>query len=319
VPTYSLIHGKNVGTLISTVSRLRTLIQEQEIAIVHAHQYAAGLYSRIASLGLNLPVIYHTHNTSYPMSLPRRWLDIWLTQVNTGVCIAVTQGMADNLAATNPLAAKKTQIFFNAINEQRLTVAPNYDRNLFRSEIGICEPVDLVVGTVGRLDRDKRYDVLLISFAKLLHTIPNAWLVIVGGGPLEAELRSIAVDLQVASQIIFTGYRNDIGQLMSAFDVFVISSETEAFPMVTLEALTCGIPVVMTEAVSAGEVLKDFTQVVAFDSGKIAEGILSLYLDPEKAKRQSERGCNFVKEQFSLSAYVDRLEKLYDSLLNDRQ
>lgn len=319
IKVYAAEHRNSSSAIVKNTLTLRSFIHSVKPNIIHTHQFASGIYGRMAALGLNIPIICHTHNTTYRGSAIEQWLDILLTKINTDVFIAITRGMADELVKTNPAAAPKTQIIYNAINPQRLALPRNYDRNVFRSSLGIIGPADIVIGAVGRFEPAKRFDTLIVSFARLLNSFPNAWLVIVGGGELEANLHALARELNVISRIIFTGYRDDIGQLMSAFDTLVISSQTEAFPLVALEALTCGTPVIMTDAVSASEVLRDYTIVTSREPEQIAKAISELYFDHARAKILSQRGRQYVKERFSLSAYVDRLENLYAAISSSRR
>lgn len=319
IAVHSLAHQDNLIGTAATALALRSLVRKTDADVIHAHKAYAGIYGSIASLGLNIPVICHTQNTNRPAPRRWRWLSMFSAKVNTDLFLAVTDEMADKLLETTPWAVGKTLVLPSAISSRRLALPPDYDPGQLRAEMGVDEQVEFVVGAVGRLEPVKRYDLLLQSFALLQRAVPGAWLVLVGGGQLEAQLRRLAHELGVESRVIFTGYRDDIGPLMSAFDVLVISSQTEAFGIVALEALFCGTPVIMTDTVSSRDILKDATVIVPQDPGQLAEAMSNLHLNPVLRRELGARGRQLVQDRFSISAYVDRLEGLYDSLIARRK
>jgi glycosyltransferase involved in cell wall biosynthesis len=113
-----------------------------------------------------------------------------------------------------------------------------------RKKLGI-EGDELIIGTACRLVPIKRIDVLLGAFRMVRDTHPNAVLVIGGTGPLSDELKSVAAGLGIESKVKFLGHRDDIHDVMSAFDLFVMTSTHEGVPMALLEALAFGVPAVV--------------------------------------------------------------------------
>lgn len=117
-------------------------------------------------------------------------------------------------------------------------------------------PAD-VYGYVGRFVAQKNLPLLLEAFAEVRREDPAARLVMAGGGPLEADLRRLSEDLGVAASVEWIPFSEDVTRIYERIGTLVLSSDYEGWARVVVEALACGIPVVMTDVGCAGEVLRD--------------------------------------------------------------
>lgn len=122
-------------------------------------------------------------------------------------------------------------------------------RTVVRDELGIGANA-FVVGHVGRFTKQKNHGFLLDAFAELLKAESNAWLVLVGKGELEDEIRAKAEALGILSSVVFTGVRSDIPALLSAFDVFALPSLYEGMPNVVIESQAAGLSCVVADTVT---------------------------------------------------------------------
>jgi glycosyltransferase involved in cell wall biosynthesis len=114
-------------------------------------------------------------------------------------------------------------------------------RTKIRESLGIPEEA-FVVGTVSRLDPVKNQPMMLRAFQSFSECNPNAWLLMVGGGPDRQHLEQLAIQLQISKRTVFTGYVNKPAQHPAAMDVFLLSSHTEGASMTLLEAMSLRIP-----------------------------------------------------------------------------
>ena len=129
---------------------------------------------------------------------------------------------------------------------------PVRSRSEIRQELGVPEDA-LLVGGVGRLVEQKRFD----RFLECLSILPeDVHGVIVGGGPLEDELKGLARDRGLTSRVHFAGHRTDVPDVMGGLDLLVVSSDRESLANVMLEALAAGVPVVSTDVSGAREALR---------------------------------------------------------------
>ena len=127
---------------------------------------------------------------------------------------------------------------------------------MVRAALGIA-PDAPVVGTVGRLAEVKQQGVLIRAFAQVLPAFPAARLLLVGDGPLRAELEGLAGSLGLGGAVLFAGYQSNPERYLAAMDVFVLPSRAEAMPLVIPEAWAAGRPVVASRVGGIPELIAD--------------------------------------------------------------
>ena len=134
--------------------------------------------------------------------------------------------------------------------------AAEADRPAVRAALGIA-PDAPVIGTVGRLAEVKQQGVLIRAFARIIPAFPTARLVLVGDGPLRAELEGLARSLGLGGAVLFAGYQPNPERYLAAMDVFVLPSRAEAMPLVIPEAWAAGRPVVASRVGGIPELIED--------------------------------------------------------------
>ena len=186
-----------------------------------------------------------------------------------------------------------------------------------RSELGV--PTDaFVVGSVGALVGHKDHANLLEACRTVRQAVPQAWLVIVGEGPLRGALEEQARKLGMDDRLVLTGFRWDVPRLMRAFDVFALSSSEEGMCNTLLEAAAAGRPVVTTDAGGAREaVVHEATGFVVpvRNAQALADGILRLYREPEAARRMAQKGRERVAAEFDAATLAERTMEVYGRVL----
>jgi glycosyltransferase involved in cell wall biosynthesis len=202
-----------------------------------------------------------------------------------------------------------------------IAIDPNehvvYEQNFARTQLGIQNNGLPVIGTVAFLVPRKRVDTLLHAF-KLLQERIRAHLLIVGDGPDRTRLEEIAKELGIWTKTKFVGYRMDASALMSAFDVFVVTSIRDAAPIVLLEAGLAKVPIVASNAGGIAEYLRDGETGLLFrpeDAYDLASKIETLLKDKELARSLAEKHCQFVSTQCTVSHLAERTRELYKMLL----
>jgi glycosyltransferase involved in cell wall biosynthesis len=203
--------------------------------------------------------------------------------------------------------------------EEMLKLPPGSVRTIYN---GVTEPPDdglcrsssrPLVGSLGRLSHEKGFDVLVQAVAKL----DQAELVLVGDGPERPVLEALARQLGVSDRVRITGWQEDGRTQLPTFDVFVLPSRFEGFPLAIPEAMLEGLPVVATSVGSVPEaVLHGETGflVPADDADALATAIAEVLADPERARRMGERGRSLAQERFTASAMARAFEFLYEEL-----
>jgi glycosyltransferase involved in cell wall biosynthesis len=183
-----------------------------------------------------------------------------------------------------------------------------------REALGIPAGAPLI-GSVARLARQKRLDRLV----RVTAALPGVHCLIAGEGPEHAALETLGRELGVADRLHLAGFRRDVGDVLRALDVLVVSSDREGMANAMLEAMACGVPVVSTPVSGAHEALDAGPDGVApgivagFGVDEIAAAVGGLLRDAARRGRMGERGRARVDERFSFQAMVARWEALLEA------
>lgn len=175
-----------------------------------------------------------------------------------------------------------------------------------------------VIGSLGRITDQKGYDALV----RALPALPDATLVLVGDGPERGALERLAAELGVAGRLVVTGWTSEARRHLPTFDVFSLPSLWEGMPLVILEAMHAGLPVVASDVGSVAEAVADGETgyVVAPGDAAALHGRLARLLDDAALRtRLGERGRAVAAERFSAAAMARRYEAVYADVLEGRR
>jgi glycosyltransferase involved in cell wall biosynthesis len=173
----------------------------------------------------------------------------------------------------------------------------------------------LVVGAIGRFERQKGFDLLIRALAE----IDGVSLVLVGGGSEQTPLEELAERVGVADRVVWQGWTDDARSYVGSFDVFALPSRFEGFPLALLEALLARSAVVAADVGSVAEAVRDGETgllVPAEDPRALARAIRRLLEDPELRQRLGEQGRQLVLERFTADHMTHAFERLYRELLS---
>ena len=174
---------------------------------------------------------------------------------------------------------------------------------------------DPVLLYVGRLDREKSVERLLLAFAHVQGTVPHARLVLVGHGTETARLQALARTLPAAGRIAFLPARPhaDLPVCYQAADVFLFASETETQGLVLAEAAACGIPVVSVTGPGCDEVVRDGETglLTKAEPPALAEAAISLLVDGQRRRRMGRRAREIAERDFDVRLQIDHTVALY--------
>lgn len=235
---------------------LRRLIRDRRIDIVHAHDYktdflAFGL-ARVEPI-VPLSTVHGWSGVSTRERMIYYPADRLLLRRFAAVIAVSTPIRARLIAAGVP--ARRVTTVLNGIDPQAFRRRHEDDARM-RAELAV-PPATMVIGAVGRLEREKRFDVLIDAVAELRASRPALRLVIVGDGSLHGPLVAQAAARGIADICVFTGRRTDVAELAHAFDVLVQTSDTEGTPNAVLEAMALEVPVVATAVGGTGDLVTD--------------------------------------------------------------
>jgi glycosyltransferase involved in cell wall biosynthesis len=313
---YYSLKFKNLKNIIGNLLKIRKLIKKSQPNIIHTHQFASDFYGVIGSMGLNISVVCHLHNPQmekWSRKIIRYILSRWFIDG----FIAVVDEKAELLKKSIPSIENKIFILYNAINPENFHLPADFNHLAFKKQLSIPEQ-GLIIGSVGRLSPEKGYDLLLLAFKEILEKAPYSFLILVGDGPEKENLINLAKKLKIDERVIFAGYQKEIIKFLTIFDIFVVSSKIESFSITSLEAMYCGLPVIITDRLSSKDILSRAAMVVPCSVEGIQDGIVKLINDEKLRKEMSEKGKLLVEKEFSIGSYISKLENIYDLILNKK-
>lgn len=299
------------------VKAIPSQLNNQRIDIIHSHCQFGDIAALLLASRLKVKTLVRTvHNErEWPKRPLRRVL---LTQLafpwlfNTE--IGVSQQVVDRLNQ-RPMARLRRRSairIYNALNLERFENLA-VDRRMKRQSLGIEEGA-LVIGSVGRLTLQKGYAVLLDAAQRVLTLKSNVKFLIIGTGELEDHLKMYARQLGIEKQIVFTGARNDVEELLPVMDLFVNSSLWEGLPTVILESMAAGIPVVATRVSGNTELIAhELTGLLVppDDPVALANAMNRLLEDRSLALSCAEKARSHVEMTFSIKHVAQHHEDLY--------
>ncbi len=226
--------------------------------------------------------------------------------------IFVSKSAADSYVAAS-VPCEKTTTVPNGILEP----APQRTREAVRTSLGVTRDAPLVL-SVGRFTEQKGYRYLLEALPRVLADIPVAVFALVGEGPLDEELKAQADALGVAENVLFLGRRDDVPDLLGASDLFASASLFEGLPLVVLEALALGVPVVGTNVCGIRDAVQNGVTgrlVAPEDAGALAAGLLETLCQPEVRRRWGAAGRAHFHACHRAERMAAETRRVYEQLL----
>jgi len=302
---------------------LKSHVRHARPDIIHSHRYKEHILGVFAAKLSHNPIVIQTYhgleeNLRGVAALKMAgytWLNTIVTNLLAQGVIGVSEDIAARLRRRLPFA--RVRCIRNGLDLER--VASTVDGTQLRQELGI-PPDAFVVGSVGRLMPIKGIEYLIRGFGLLMRDgeAQSNRLIIVGDGPLRISLDQLAQEQGVAAQTMFLGERRDVYDVMRAFDVFTLPSLHEGVPMVLLEAMAIGVPIVASGVGGIPEVVtdgKEASLIPAQDPQAIVKALRALRDSTELRERMIEAARHRVEAQFSICNTAGLVRDLYRELL----
>lgn len=231
--------------------------------------------------------------------------------------VAPADAILDRVAADEGVPRERMQRICNGVDAERFAPADAALRTALRERLGFGER-EFVLGCVSRLTPVKRHAALIDAFAQLHARMPQARLVLVGDGPLRADIGSRIAAAGVGDAVRLLGDLADVADVLPALDACALVSETEGMSNAILEAMACGLPVVAT-AVGGNPELVAHEQtgllVTLGDGDALAAALARLAGDPAFARECGRRARARVLADFSIDAMAEAFQVLHRTLL----
>jgi glycosyltransferase involved in cell wall biosynthesis len=306
---------KGSGVDVQLPFRLAKLFTQHDVDVVHTHNPHALVYGAPAA-GLARAASIHSKHGMNPDTARRLWLRRGVSTL-VDAYVAVTPALARAALDSRESSAERLHVVPNGVDLSRFK-PDTAAREAVRAELGI-PPSAWVVGTVGRLAPEKNQALLLRAMMPLLDE--RRQLVIVGDGPERSALSALAAESWRSEYCHFVGARGDVERYLAAFDVFALSSVTEGLPLVLLEAMATGIPVVSTAVGGIGDLIERGETGLLVPSGdepELRRQLLFLANFPTAALRIGAAGRKAALAKYSLEQMAERYQALYEEASQSR-
>lgn len=294
---------------------LRRLVKTEGIGLIQTHLLGSATYGAITGLMTRVPSVCTFHGTpdfsgsSWLLALKLRMI---AHPMNRVVCVSTALRRFLELHHGVPLERSST--IYNGVDFS--------DRHRHQSETG-ARPVDgdLILGAVGNVRPAKDYPTLLQALAQVRDKGVDASLLVMGQASDRAlaDLNAVADRLGVSPFVHFLGFRPDARSVLASCDVFVSSSSSEGFSLATVEAMSLGLPVVVTRSGGPEEIVShDRTGLLVptANPAAIAEAVTRLWRNPELARTLGRAGEEHARKAFSVESMVAAYLSTYDSCVN---
>ncbi|MCK5000974.1 MAG: glycosyltransferase [Anaerohalosphaera sp.] len=300
---------------LSVIYKLARVLREQKVDILHCNRHQATQYSIFASLITKVSVILsHVHGQNRAKRLTRKlFYKVFGRRISK--YLAVSNAVAADIAQNfSPCDDSHIVVLNNSIDHNFFAnIAAN--RNKLRQVLNIPNDAFVFI-TVGRLVPTKGYSYLIDAFATVKKKLPGAHLLIVGEGRERQDIEERIGKAGLTSDVTLAGYRKDVAQLLKASDVFVLSSLKEGWPLVILEAMAAGIPVVATASGGQQEVIRygeNGYLVPVADGERLGRAMIdSMELTDDQRQTIIGNAKQLAYNNFSHKAAVRHLEEIYE-------
>ena len=309
--------------VFKSLQQMEELLKKIRFSLVHVHTPVAAFITRLACQRTNThPVLYTAHGFHFYKGAP---LKNWLLYYNMEKLAAhwtdglITINEEDYKAAQKFKLRKNGKVFFVpgvgvdvASLEQRI---PSINRSEKRKELELSVDTAVII-TVGELNANKNHIQVLEALSKLNKT--NFHYLIVGNGESEQKLKKAVNELMLQDKVSFLGFRRDVPELLTASDVFILTSRREGLPRAVMEAMAVGLPIIATDVRGNRDLVKSGENgylVHLNDIEQTAMAIEQLTNSEDLRRSMGEKSKELVK-QYDLKNIIPQMEEIYDLFLS---
>jgi glycosyltransferase involved in cell wall biosynthesis len=307
--------GMRRNTELSALLRLRSIIAEGRYDVVHTHLYRSQVYARPAARLAGTPVVLTTEHSIGETHIERRKMTprvrgLYLaSELFSDATIAVSDIVRERLIRWG-VPARKITVIPNGLDTAALAFDPAA-RQRVREQFGIS-PETYLIGALGRLDPNKRIDLMVEAALPMLGE--RCKVLVIGRGEDQARVKAAVARLGATEHVIFGGFQSDTAAMMAAFDLYVAASVQETFGLSVLEAMASGLPVLYTVCPALDGIQTSQARQVTGTVEALGAEIRKA-ADAGPLPRESD---HTVFERYGMASVVGRIDDIYERILENR-
>lgn len=302
------VEGKRSGIDVNFLSRLRSLMMEKDIDLVHCINGPTVVnYGVMAAKLAKIPSVVAIHGLSHFSEKgigPLVWRKMLTLATHR---IAVSQDIC-NRAKALLRHGQQMELIYNGIDVDEGQLSADEKASL-AAQLGIPADANIVIGCVANFRPVKGHYYLLGAMKLLLSEIPAAHLLLIGSGPLENELRAQVDMLGISANVHFSGKREDVTDCLRLIDIFVLSSLSEGLPISILEAMRANLPVIATDVGGVPEVvLNNLTGVLVKSKNEkeLFDALLLVSSDGALRRKLGAAGRDKFENEFNHTIFIEK-------------
>jgi glycosyltransferase involved in cell wall biosynthesis len=304
--------GFNIRYLLELVK----IIYRYKIDIVQSHLLGSNVYCSLAGMICRVLVVSTFHGFVDSSDEDRLMLlKSRIINYGSGKIVFVSERLREYYLREFGFSPSKSITIYNGVDTSFFR--PQKDDSI-RKELGL-DPKKILIGAVGNIRTAKGYDIFLRA-ARLIHEKqPECRFIIVGegSGALYESLLKLRKELGLEKVFFFLGFREDTGRVYNNLDIFISSSVSEGFSISTIEAMACGIPIVVTRSGGPDEIIRDYKNGIIVNNNEmeIANAVISIVDNIGMKRDASIYTCDVILNKFNMSRMIEMYQNCYKQFL----
>jgi glycosyltransferase involved in cell wall biosynthesis len=321
----------NINPVLDFISlcSLYRLLRARRYHIVHTHLAKAGMIGRWAAKLAGVPIIVHgLHGTTFHPKQNRHIRRFFiglenLTAKFTDCFVCVGKSLRDLYLSQQIGRPESYVVIRSGMDLNAFFAAGKWSNSRVvkkKKELGI-NPRHPVIGYVASLEPRKGHTFAIKAIDSIASEHPNVVGMFVGEGFYRSKLEQLVNACGLGERIIFTGYRDDIAEVMATFDIKIFTSQWEGLPQVLVQSAAMGKPIVAFDVEGVREVVEDCVNgyvVPLGDSNALAAKVSHFLDDLTRAKEMGWQGRRLIDDSWSIATMTQRTRELYDQLVEDK-
>jgi glycosyltransferase involved in cell wall biosynthesis len=299
---------------VKQLAKCARFLRQNKIEIIHTHDFYTNIFGMFAAQLASVPLAIASKRETGGMR-SRRQKRIEKFAFRQANAIVANSEAVKNYLIREGIAGDKIKVIYNGLDLERLEPKIT-DRRAICAELGLPldENLKFITLVANLRHKVKNQPMFLCAAQKVLQEFPNAHFVLAGEGELRENLENLAKELKIAENTHFIGRCSQVPELLSVSFAGVLTSFNEGFSNAILEYMAAGIPVVATNVGGASEAIAEGETgflVESDDDAALANRLIELLQDEEKARKFGARGREIVEQKFSCAAQLENTLKLY--------
>jgi L-malate glycosyltransferase len=290
------------------LAQIAGMLRRHRIDVVHSHDYFAAVYGGAAAWLLRRPHVITMHGTRYYLSRARRRMTLRWSATRSRALVGVSAATADELATSLRLPRSSVRVIYNGVPRSR------GDAERIRRELHLGHDERLILA-VGSLFPVKGHLVLIEALTALAGIGEPRWRAAIAGvGDQEEALRTAIRERGLTDRVHLLGFRQDVGDLLAAADVYAMPSLSEGSPLALMEAMFAGKAIVASRTGGIPELVAHDSEALLVqpgDAAALTAGLNALLADAGLRDRLGTAAQRRAASSFTLERMTDEYERLY--------